>query len=190
MNELSKNRGLPPLKFLIRSAVVLMILCFSSSSIYAQRGEALSKLKNYVHAKDGLHTCGSIKSADLKAIHHQGVKTIISLNTESPSKVILLKGQAEALQMKYIHIPVSWEKPSLASLERFFNAMEESDKVETLVHCRLNWRASAFVYLYRTLRLNEAPDVAQKSLLEVWKPERNPVWKAFMQEAEKYFRTK
>lgn len=168
----------------------MILVTFIHSASLAQGNNDLKRLKNYVLASEQIHTCGAIKAADLAAIQKQGVSTIISLNTESPSKVILLKKQAEALGMSYVHIPVSWEKPALQSLERFFEAMDREKEAELLVHCRLNWRASAFVYLYRTLRLQEDQSAALQTLHEVWKPERNKTWSQFMQQAQQYFQTK
>ena len=169
---------------------LLILVVLSHSGLVAQGQNGLGRLKNYVLASEQIHTCGAIKPADLQAIHKNGVKTVISLNTESPSKVVLLKKQAEALGMNYVHIPVSWERPTLQSLERFFEAMDQDKDAELLVHCRLNWRASAFVYLYRTLRLKEDKSSALESLHQVWKPERNKTWGQFLQEAERYFQTK
>ena len=168
----------------------MILLIIGQSGLMAQGKNDLNRLKNYVLASEQIHTCGAIKATDLQSIQSNGIKTVISLNTESPSKVVLLKKQAIALGMSYVHIPVSWEKPTLQSLERFFEAMDQDKNSESLVHCRLNWRASAFVYLYRILRLKEDKSTALESLHQVWKPERNKTWSRFLLEAEQFFQTK
>ncbi len=188
--ELSKKALLSPSKLLKRSICILTLIFTGHFCALAQHATDMAKLKNYVKISEQLHTCGTIKTKDLEAIKSEGVNTVISLNTESPSRVIMLKGEAEALNIQYIHIPVSWERPSLESLQRFFKAMETNKNAEVLVHCRLNWRASAFTYLYQTLRLKADKQEALNTLHQVWKPERNEIWTRFIQEAEKFFQTK
>jgi len=155
----------------------------------AQQPADISHFKNYVKANDQLHTCGKIDEEALAVVAARGIKTVISLNTESPSKVILMKQRAKALDIQYVHVPVSWKAPSLESLKLFFKVMDQHPGAEVLVHCRLNWRASAFVYLYRTLRLKEDEALAKAALHQVWKPERYKTWERFMQTAKNYFET-
>ena len=50
-----------------------------------------------------------------------------------------------------------------------------------LVHCVLNYRASAFVFLWRVLRRGEAPEAARLDMLSVWQPDET--WQAFIDRA-------
>lgn len=49
------------------------------------------------------------------------------------------------------------------------------------VHCALNMRVSAFVYLFRRLRLNESDTEARRVMDLVWTPDE--VWSTFIAEA-------
>jgi len=46
------------------------------------------------------------------------------------------------------------------------------------LHCAKNMRASAFIYLYRKLLLNDTEAAASLPMREVWNP--NPVWQHFI----------
>lgn len=49
------------------------------------------------------------------------------------------------------------------------------------VHCALNMRVSAFVYLYRRLRLGEDDAAARRVMDQVWTPDA--VWSAYIADA-------
>ena len=53
--------------------------------------------------------------------------------------------------MEYVHIPVVWSLTH-KDLTRFFAALEEHRGRKVFVHCLLNMRVTAFVFLYRVLR--------------------------------------
>ncbi len=42
---------------------------------------------------------------------------------------------------------------------------------KVLVHCQINLRASAMVFLYRVVNLKEDPRVAYESVAGVWSPD-------------------
>lgn len=175
-----------PSKLLVRYLLVMIAMLSIHPDSWAQHRE-ITGFKNYIKAGERIHSCGSIRENDLEIISQQGIKTVISLNTESPSEVILLRSKASVLGIDYVHIPVAWKNPTLSSLLQFFEAMDEHPNAEVLVHCQINWRASAFIYLYRTLRLKEREVEALETMHEVWRPERNGTWRRFMQEAKEYF---
>ena len=53
---------------------------------------------------------------------------------------------------------------------------------KTLTHCKLNWRGSAFVYLYRVTQLNEADEIARADMDKIWQPDET--WQAFIDEVK------
>jgi hypothetical protein len=65
---------------------------------------------------------------------------------------------------------VEWQTPSTDDLLRFFQTMDERRERKVFVHCAMNMRVSAFMYLYR-LRAGEAEAVAAADLYAVWQPE-------------------
>jgi uncharacterized protein (TIGR01244 family) len=162
--------------------VILLVM-----ALYTNAQSPLSEFQNYVPITDNLHTCGQVTEETVSKLKEEGVQTLISLNAESEEETDRLRKGTEALGITFVHIPVSWDNPSIESLEYFFDAMNANKQTEVLVHCQLNWRASAFVYLYRTLELKEPEETAKKALNEIWNPEKYRAWKAFFRKAENHF---
>jgi hypothetical protein len=63
------------------------------------------------------------------------------------------------------------------------DAMDRHQGEKILVHCAANMRVSAFVALYRILRLGWSRERALADLHRIWDPDQVPVWAAFMAEA-------
>jgi protein tyrosine phosphatase (PTP) superfamily phosphohydrolase (DUF442 family) len=80
--------------------------------------------------------------------------------------------------MEYVYIPVVWTAPQPADLSAFFKAMDERQDKKVFVHCAMNFRASAFVFLYRVLRQAVPLETAKQSMLEIWQPDET--WQEFI----------
>lgn len=170
---------------------IFLVLAISANSFTPLQAQGtLENLEHYVAVTAQIHTCGSIDENDLKAGRAAGIETVISLSTESPSKIRLHKQTATSIGLNYVHIPVSWKKPTISSLERFFDAMDAHKTAKVLVHCRLNWRASAYTYLYRRIRKGVPHAEAKEAMRAVWNPERDRVWSAFIDSALQHFERK
>jgi protein tyrosine phosphatase (PTP) superfamily phosphohydrolase (DUF442 family) len=131
---------------------------------------------------DWLWTSGQLSADDIARLPGLGVRNVVNLAL--PSSTYALKGEAElvtGLGVNYIHLPVTWEAPEPAQLQRFFLILRSLEGEPTWVHCARNMRVSAFVFLYRRLCLGESEDAASYPLREVWEP--NPTWEAFINAA-------
>jgi protein tyrosine phosphatase (PTP) superfamily phosphohydrolase (DUF442 family) len=92
----------------------------------------------------------------------------------------------ERMGGEYIPIPVIWDAPALADIERFFAAMAAHQGQKLFVHCAANMRVSAFMYLYRTLQEGMDEAEAARDLHRLWTP--NEVWQAFMDRVIAHYR--
>lgn len=107
---------------------------------------------------------------------------IINLaRSDSPHALADEAGEVRALGLDYVPIPVDFKQPQLTDLAAFLAAMDARTGQRVFVHCAYNWRASAFVYLYRRIRQLEAPATARADLEAVWQPD--DVWEAFIEQA-------
>jgi len=119
----------------------------------------------------------------MKELADAGVKVVINLAlTTSPGALPDEASLVESLGMKYIHIPVEWNSPTNQNLDDFFTAMNEHKQEKVLVHCQANYRASAFVMLYRVLRQGWKKEDAFPIMERMWNPEDFPVWQKFIDE--------
>ena len=82
------------------------------------------------------------------------------------------------LGMEYIHIPVDWEAPTPGDFYAFAAVLEQDPDRKTLVHCQVNFRASAFSFLYRVLFEDVDMAEAKADLDSIWVP--NDTWRRFI----------
>jgi protein tyrosine phosphatase (PTP) superfamily phosphohydrolase (DUF442 family) len=129
---------------------------------------------------EGLWTSGQISLEDIQRLPGLGVEVVVNLAL--PGSPHALAGEAEqvtALGLSYVQIPVQWEAPDPAQFEQFVAVMRAFDGRRVWVHCALNMRVSAFVYLYRRLVLRQDEEAARHPMREVWEP--NAVWQGFIE---------
>lgn len=147
--------------------------------------QPLTEIFNFLPLSDRIATSGQPTIEQFRAIAESGYQTIINLALPSSTHAIANEPEIiESLGMRYIHIPVLWETPTLEDLDTFFNALDATD-APVFVHCAMNMRASAFIYLYRRIRLGINPETAQSDLERIWTP--NPVWSTFIQQALQHY---
>ncbi len=141
---------------------------------------ALEEIQNYLRISPRLHTAGQPLEEQFAAIQAAGCHAVINLAMEySPDFLPDEQQIVEKLGMSYVHIPVEWEAPRPQDLEAFFEAMQRLEGKTLFIHCARNMRVSAFMYLYRVLKLGEDQLACLNDLRRIWEP--NPVWQAFIQ---------
>lgn len=127
-------------------------------------------------------TAGQPTGEQFAAIQAAGYQVVVNLAL--PTSTNALPDEAErvtALGMTYVHIPVIWEAPTLQDLDEFFAVMERYGAERVFVHCALNMRVSAFMFLYRVIRLGVLPEEARQVMLQIWEPD--DVWSRFISQA-------
>jgi uncharacterized protein (TIGR01244 family) len=141
----------------------------------------LEEIHNYRAVDERLATSGQPSEEQLAEIAGAGFETVVNLALHDDPRYSLPDeaGTVEGLGMEYVHIPVDFGAPTAGDLEAFFVAYEAHRDGKVLVHCAANWRVSAFVGLYRTLREGVPREEAFAQLYELWQP--NEVWADFVE---------
>lgn len=136
---------------------------------------SLSALPAARRASDRIWTAGQPASGDFPAIAEAGIGCVINLALPTSPRALSDERQlVEAAGMEYLHFPVVFEHPTQEDYRRFEEALDQRQDRRLLVHCALNYRASAFLALYRIRRLGWEPVDALRDLESFWKPE--PAW--------------
>jgi protein tyrosine phosphatase (PTP) superfamily phosphohydrolase (DUF442 family) len=139
----------------------------------------LEAINNFLKVSEFLGTAGQPTPGQFNAIKKAGYQVVINLAlTDSPGALLGEASLVERLGMAYYHIPVIWEKPDPKDLQRFFLVMDQERDKKIFVHCMLNFRVTAFVYLYRILSLGEPPEAPAEMMRQVWDPDET--WQAFI----------
>jgi protein tyrosine phosphatase (PTP) superfamily phosphohydrolase (DUF442 family) len=172
---------------MISPTLAYLILLASLAHAFPYQGTAeihLEAIRAFRPISDRLATSGQITYDQIPDIKDAGFQVIVNLAVADEKRngsegfLVVKEG------MSYIQIPVSWEKPSLEDLEMFFGVMEANRDRKVLVHCFANMRASAFVYLYRTLKRGTPNEEALEDLHAIWNPSEQEQWARLIADAK------
>lgn len=133
---------------------------------------------------DWLWSSGQLSESDIAELPGLGIDAVVNLALPASSNA--LPGEAELITGKgicYFQIPVVWESPQIDQAQIFFKLLDSLKGKKVWVHCALNMRVSAFIYLYRKLKLHEDEASASVPMKHIWQP--NEIWRTFIQNAEK-----
>ena len=143
----------------------------------------LEDIYNFLPLTVTLLSSGMPTAGQMVDVSNSSVQVVINLAMPGSDRALPDEAQlVESLGMKYIGIPVDWEKPTRENLDEFMNAMDANKESKMLVHCQANYRATGFITLYRVLRLGWEQSLAYQDLRRIWNPEDYPVWQKFLEE--------
>jgi protein tyrosine phosphatase (PTP) superfamily phosphohydrolase (DUF442 family) len=141
---------------------------------------------NFLKLSDTLFTGGMPKAEELTDAAQKGVDIVINLAPHDvPNALPDEADLVDSLGMQYFNIPVNWNTPTRDGLDRFIEVMDANSGKKILVHCQANFRATAFVALYRILRDGWNPDDAMAGMHQIWDEEDYPIWKMFIEQSLK-----
>lgn len=172
------------------SCVLVAILAVMTGAGPAAAQEApadLSTIRNYLRISDRLTTAGQIAYDQIPQLREQGYDVVVNLATASRERNSLEGFHVTESGMTYVHIPVDWEQPRLSDLSMFFDVMQANQDRKVFVHCFANMRASAFVYLYRTLVEGVSDEEALVDMSDVWDPGEVRQWADLIERARTEF---
>ncbi|MDM9379187.1 protein tyrosine phosphatase family protein [Chlorogloeopsis sp. ULAP01] len=145
----------------------------------------MENIYNFLQISEYIATSGQPTKEEFAFIQEAGYQLVVNLALpESPNALPDEKEIVESQGMKYVHIPVVWDKPNFESVKEFFRVMETNANKRVFVHCAANKRVSAFIYLYRRLHEGISDDEAKKDLHQIWTP--NEIWQRFIEQVIDY----
>ena len=143
----------------------------------------MNDIYNYLQLDENLSSSGMPTAEQMKEVADAGVNVVINLALRTSPKALADEDKiVESLGMEYIHIPVEWDNPTRQNLQDFFSAMDAHKSQKLHVHCQANYRATAFIMLYRVLREGWNSEDAIPIMEKIWNPEDFPIWQKFIEE--------
>jgi len=134
---------------------------------------------NFLKISPQLASAGQPRPEHFPTLAAAGYVAVINLAMRDSVNALADEAQlCEQHHMRYVHIPVPWKEPTLRHFEDFCAAMDALAGCRVLVHCALNKRVSAFLYLYRVLKLGESAQAASQDMHRIWEPD--PIWAQFI----------
>lgn len=142
--------------------------------------EPLAAIYNFLEISESITTAGQPTAAQFAAINDAGYQVVVNLALPTSTNAIADEQQiVESYGMEYVHIPVLWEDPTLEDFDRFSKTLNENTEKKIFVHCAMNMRVSAFIYLYRRIHAHVEDGIAKQDLQRIWTP--NETWQAFIE---------
>lgn len=144
----------------------------------------MKDIYHYQFLSETLSSSGMPTVEQMKEVAEAGVQVVINLAPHDvPNALPSERELVSNLGMEYVNIPVIWRTPERDALQQFLDTMDAHDGKKILVHCEANYRASAFVMMYRVLRLGWKREDAVPVMEKMWNPEDFPVWEKFIEES-------
>jgi protein tyrosine phosphatase (PTP) superfamily phosphohydrolase (DUF442 family) len=141
----------------------------------------MDRILNFVQLTESIATAGQPTAEQFAEIAAAGYSVVVNIAVPDAHNAIPEEGSlVTATGMTYVNIPVKWENPTLADLQRFIRTMRAFEGERIFVHCAMNMRVSAFMFHYLTLEKGLPPDRARSPILEKWAPKMDDVWKGFL----------
>ena len=134
-------------------------------------GNHIEAIREFVRISDNVFTSGQPARDQLAGLSGHGIRYVINLALPGSDGAVadeaaILTGQGIA----YFHLPVIWEKPTEQDFAVFCGLMRTIGNLPVLVHCALNMRVSAFMFLYRVIELDTPLSEARIALDSIWEP--------------------
>ena len=140
------------------------------------------EIYHFLQLSDALFTSAMPTAEQLSDAPKHGVEVVINLAPHDVPNAIPNEYElVNSLGLKYINIPVNWGTPVKDGLDKFMDVMDANRRKIILVHCEANFRASAFVALYRIIRLGWREENAFEVMHKIWDEDAYPVWKLFIE---------
>ena len=146
----------------------------------------MNDIYNFLAYNELLSSSGMPTAEQMRSVAEAGVQVVINLAPHDVSNA--LPGEPElvnSLGMQYVNIPVTWGTPTRDDLKTFMREMDAHSDKKIHVHCQANFRASAFIALYRILKLEWQIDEALEVMHRIWDEDEYPVWKMFIEDTLK-----
>jgi len=150
-------------------ALVILFLAMSAQA-------DVTEISNYRNYSEAFASSGQPSETQLEELAEAGFQRIVYIAYSDQEKSLKNEDRlVKKLGMEYVHIPVEWSMPTKSDFYMFAGAMQRSPGKKTLLHCQVNYRASAFGFLYRVLYDDVPVAAAKKDMNSVWTP--NETWR-------------
>lgn len=156
------------------TTMAISLAMLATSSLVC--GTELSDISNYREYSPAFSSSGQPSAEQLALLKEAGFERIVYIAFSNSGKALANEDVVvKELGMDYVHIPVIWDQPTTADFYAFAGAMQRNPDRKTLLHCQVNYRASAFSFLYRVLYDDVPIAKAKADMNTVWEP--NETWR-------------
>jgi len=132
----------------------------------------MEEILNYIKINELISTSGQPSVEQFETIANNDFEVVINLALHDASNAIENEDKIVTdLKMAYFHIPVDFDNPKPSDVRIFLNTLQALGANKVWVHCALNYRVSAFMYIYHKYVLKTPFDDIDISLFQEWLPD-------------------
>ena len=132
---------------------------------------AVDDIVNYRAYSETFASAGQPDETQLEAAKRAGYERIIYLAFSDQENALPAEDRiVKELGMQYLHLPIDFGAPTAGDFNIFAAAMRAEPEKKTLLHCQVNYRASAFSLLYRVIHTDVPLAEARSDMYSVWTP--------------------
>ena len=148
----------------MRLSFVLTLALAATTLLFAQQKMSKPGISNYTRV-DAVVACGgATETAALDGLKQDGFKAIINLRqaSERGANIDENRARAEALGLKYLHIPFNAGAPDNKTFDDFLAAIADKSNQPAFVHCASANRVGAVWLAKRVLQDGWAVEKAKE----------------------------
>jgi protein tyrosine phosphatase (PTP) superfamily phosphohydrolase (DUF442 family) len=136
-------------------------------------------IANFLPIDDRIGTAGQPSETELREAAADGYTAVVNLGLLDPRYCLADEaGLVRSLGLRYHHIPVAFDSPTVEDFRRFLAAMDECADGRVLVHCAANYRVSSFMAVYGEMKLGWTRDEGDAHARKLWP--LTDVWTGFL----------
>jgi len=139
----------------------------------------LEAITNFLPIDNHIGTAGQPTEDQLGELAAKGYGAVVNLGLLDPRYCLADEaGLAKALGLRYHHIPVKFDAPTVDDFRKFLSAMDECGDAKVLVHCAMNYRVTGFMAVYGEMKLGWSREQADAHARNFWP--LNETWIEFL----------
>jgi len=160
---------------LAAAAVAMLGASLAGAAVMDSTGD-LAEISNFRQYSEMFASSGQPAREQLQRLSDNGFQRLIYIAFTGSGKAYADEDTlVKELGMDYVQIPVDWDNPTPADFYAFAGIMRTGPQQKTLLHCQVNFRASAFSFLYRVIYDGVTVTEAKQDMNSVWQP--NETWR-------------
>ncbi|MFN2425240.1 MAG: protein tyrosine phosphatase family protein [Candidatus Binatia bacterium] len=147
---------------------------------------AVEDIANFLPIDERIGTAGQPSETELRDAAAAGYTAVINLGLLDPRYCLPDEaGLVQSLGLRYRHIPVQFDAPTVEDFRIFLSSMQECAAERVLVHCAANYRVSSFMAVYGEIMLGWTREQADAHARTLWP--LNDTWSDFLDECRREF---
>jgi protein tyrosine phosphatase (PTP) superfamily phosphohydrolase (DUF442 family) len=159
-----------------KHALLSLLFLWAAGHWLPAVAEGVDDIVNYRQYSPEFASSGQPAREQLQLLKDAGFERIIYVAYSDHQNSLANEDRlVKDLGMQFVHIPVAWDAPTVEDFGLIAAALRQAPDARTLLHCQVNYRASAFGFLYRVLYEDVPIARAKADMNSVWTP--NETWR-------------